>query len=165
MEWQRSVSFRPGCREGDKVAIHPVNGGPTPNETKIDRRIDLMIGLANFFTRVVTFPKIIFISPFELYHTGGMVFFGAEYPAGADEMIAKVDDKYVTAEIVEDMTAKEYKAFENRLRSVARKHGYKINKYVHPINGDTYSVVDVEINKLENYDLDIFELRDYLYEI
>jgi len=94
-----------------------------------------------------------------------MVFFGAEYPAGADEMIAKVDDKYVTAEMVEVMTAKEYKAFENRLRSVARKHGYRINKYVHPINGDTYSVVDVDTNSLENYDLDIFELRDYLYEM
>jgi hypothetical protein len=67
--------------------------------------------------------------------------------------------------MVEARTAREYKAFENRLRSVARKHGYKINKYVHPINGDTYSVVDVEMNRLENYDLDIFKLRDYLYEM
>ena len=80
-------------------------------------------------------------------------------------MSAKIDDKNVTTEMVETMTAREYKAFENRLRSVARKHGYKINKYVHPINGDTYSVVDVETNRLENYDLDIFELRDYLYEM
>jgi hypothetical protein len=80
-------------------------------------------------------------------------------------MNAKIDDRNVTAEIVEAMTAREYKAFENRLRSAARKHGLKINKYVHPINGDTYSVVDVEVNRLENYDLDIFELRDYLYEM
>jgi len=80
-------------------------------------------------------------------------------------MNAKIDDKNITTEMVEAMTAREYKAFENRLRSVARKHGDKINKYVHPINGDTYSVVDVETNRLENYDLDIFELRDYLYEM
>lgn len=80
-------------------------------------------------------------------------------------MNTKIDDTNVTTEMVEAMTAREYKAFENRLRSVARKHGYKINKYVHPINGDTYSVVDVETNRLENYDLDIFELRDYLYEM
>jgi len=80
-------------------------------------------------------------------------------------MNAKIDDKNITTEMVEAMTAREYKAFENRLRSVARKYGDKINKYVHPINGDTYSVVDVETNRLENYDLDIFELRDYLYEM
>jgi len=117
------------------------------------------------FWRAVTFPEIVFISPPGLYHTGGTVFFGSEYSTGADKLIAKVDDKKVTTDMVEAMTAREYKAFENRLRSAGRKHGYKINKYVHPINGDTYSVVEVEINRLANYDLDILELRDYLYEL
>jgi len=36
------------------------------------------------------------------------------------KMIAKIDDRNVTVEMVQAMTAQELKAFENRLRSVAQ---------------------------------------------
>ena len=75
-------------------------------------------------------------------------------------MIAKVNDRNVTAEIVQAMTPKELKAFENRLRALAFKQGFKFGKFVHPFLGPTFTISGATASKGA---LTILELRDHLY--
>ncbi len=91
------------------------------------------------------------------------------------KMIAKIDDRNVTDEMVQAMTAQELKAFENRLRSVAQRKGLNFNKYAHPVRGISYAVTKssgkAEANKrvyltlIEVVDLSIIEMKDYLYKV
>lgn len=77
-------------------------------------------------------------------------------------MIAKVNDRYVTVEEAQAMTPQEYKNFEERLRSVARRQGFRITKYNHPQRGPLYSVSNDRQDR-DMYDKDIIEIKDYLY--
>ena len=55
-------------------------------------------------------------------------------------MITKVDDRNVTAEMVDAMAPQELKAFENRLRSIAFKQNLKLGKFVHPFIGPMFAL-------------------------
>ena len=84
----------------------------------------------------------------------------------------KSDDINVTPEAVEKMTAKEYKAFEKRLRDEATRQDKTFYKFKHPARGDIYGAAtsdhihadgldDLLSSMLEG---DILEMRDYLYQ-
>ena len=76
------------------------------------------------------------------------------------KMVAKIDDSRVTDAGIEAMSAALFKALENRLRNAAKRKGLSVHKYTHPVYGDLYSVSK---GKLQEYDLTVIELRDYLY--
>jgi len=80
-------------------------------------------------------------------------------------MIARIDDSNITDEQIEQMNAKEFKNFENRLRSRAKRQGYRVNKRNHPYLGMVYFVSSIETNIAESGEqgINISELRKWVY--
>jgi len=90
-------------------------------------------------------------------------------------MIAKINDENVTAEMVKAMTKREFKNFENRLRSLAARQGMNFNKHTHPVRGILYAVTKsagkaeedkrADLTMIEVVDLSIIEMKKYLYGV
>jgi len=84
----------------------------------------------------------------------------------------KIDDSSITAKAIESMTAKEYKAFEKRLRDEATRQDKTFYKFKHPARGDIYGAATSDHIHAERLDDllssmlegDILEIRDYLYQ-
>jgi hypothetical protein len=84
----------------------------------------------------------------------------------------KVDDRNLTPDAIETMTAKEYQAFEKRLRDEATRQDKIFYNYQHPVRGDIYGAAtsdhihadgldDIPSSMLEG---DILAMRDYLFQ-